>query len=155
MLNAYHLIPGADCPDEECWGQDDILDIQENTLSRGCVVSHCQHQLPHFQLNSSRYFLLPRYGDCHPFPIDMLAPIWLLHSSCTACNASTHHLTTGMSSAVSLRPNVDVPFRYCSTRLSFPQLSSSGFLTLIVRKATRVCMSLLALADKKSNWASV
>ncbi len=90
-----------------------------------------------------------------PFPIDMLAPVWLLQSLCAACYVSTHHLTTGVSSAVSLRSNVIVPFRYLSTRLSFPQSSSSRFLTLVVRTSTGVCISLLAREDKKSNWATI
>ncbi len=41
-----------------------------------------------------------------------------------------------------------VPLRYYRTHLSFPQSSSSGSFTLAVRKATGVCMSLLALVDK-------
>ena len=35
--------------------------------------------------------------------------------------------------------------------LSFPQSSSSGFLTLVVKKDTAVCMSLLACEIRNSN----
>ncbi len=48
-----------------------------------------------------------------------------------------------------------VPFRYRNTRFNFPQLSLSGALALVVRKATTVCMSRQALVATNSSWTIV
>ncbi len=90
-----------------------------------------------------------------PLPNDIPAPVWLLQSSCTACDASTHQLTTGASSAVSLIPSPGVPLRYFRTLLSLSQSSLSGPFTCVVRKATGVCISYRALAGRNKSCATV
>ena len=71
------------------------------------------------------------------------------------CDLSMNHLMTPMDSIVRVSYSHLVPFRYFNALLSFPQSSSSGSLTLVVKKYTAVWMSLLARELRNSNWAVV
>lgn len=76
-----------------------------------------------------------------PLPKLTMAPDCPLQSSCTAYEASTHHFGSVIVSADNTNGICIVPLRYCSTRFSFPQSSSSGDFTLVVRKAVGVWIS--------------
>ena len=71
-----------------------------------------------------------------PFPKVMTVPVCPLQSGCTVYEASTYHLMVDRSSTFRVNFKYNVPRRYCSTLRSFSQLSSSGFLTQVVRNAT-------------------
>ena len=60
-----------------------------------------------------------------------------------------------MESIVRVSFSLLVPFRYLNAFLSFLQLSSSGFLTLVVKTDTAVWMSLLSRELRNSNWLVV
>jgi hypothetical protein len=89
-----------------------------------------------------------------PLPRDIVAPVCPLQLSRVAKEASTHHLITLRLSALRMSGRCIVHLMYLSSRLSFDQSSSSGFLTLVVRKATPDCMSFLALADANNSCAT-
>mmetsp|Transcript_4536 Transcript_4536/g.9781 ORF Transcript_4536/g.9781 Transcript_4536/m.9781 type:complete len:88 (-) Transcript_4536:10-273(-) len=61
-----------------------------------------------------------------------------LKSGWTANDTSTHHLITPTSSTSSTSGRYNVFLTYRRTLLSFPQSSSSGALTLVVRNDTAV-----------------
>jgi hypothetical protein len=57
-------------------------------------------------------------------------------------------------SAPNMRGMYIVPLIYLRRRFSFPQASSYGCLTLVVRNDTVMCMSLRERDDAKSSWAT-
>ena len=84
-----------------------------------------------------------------------MAPPCPLQSQWVLCDPSMNHLMTPMDSIVRVGFSLLVPFRYFNALLSFPKSSSSGFLTLVVKKDTAVWMSLLAHELMNSNWEVV
>ena len=78
------------------------------------------------------------YLDTAPFPKVNIAPPCLLQSQCVLCDLSTYHFSIPRFSTLRLSFRYFVPFKYFNTLFSFPQLSSSGNLTLVVRNATAV-----------------
>jgi hypothetical protein len=87
-----------------------------------------------------------------PMPQEIPPPVWLFMSMCTANDASTNDFILPMSTHPKTNLSSRVPRRYCSTRLSFLQSSSSGLETLVVRNATAFCMSSRHLLQMYSNW---
>ena len=78
-----------------------------------------------------------------PHTIDMMALLWPLISPRTAYKSSTHHLITLRLSALKIRGMYIFLRRYWINHHNLRQLSSSGSITLTVRKATDVCMSFI------------
>jgi hypothetical protein len=93
-----------------------------------------------------------------PFPIVIRHPTYRLQSSLIWCNPPTYQCTVKfISSALRISFIYRVPFMYfnCSTRTSFPQSSSSGAFTQVVRNDTAIWMSHLTLSAAKSSWYTV
>ena len=83
-----------------------------------------------------------------PFPIDIMAPVCPFESHCTPKYPSTHQTTLLSESDLRYRFMYSVPLKYIRPCLNFPQPSTSGSLTLVVRKYTRVLTSDLALLHR-------
>ena len=83
-----------------------------------------------------------------PFPIDIMAPVCPFEYQCTPKDLSTHQTIFLSDSAVNNRLMYILPLRYIRTCLNFPQSSTSGSLTLFVRKDTSVLTSGLALLHR-------
>ena len=71
----------------------------------------------------------------------------------TAYAASTQHQDSVRESTKSIRGMFMVPFKYPSTCLILPQLSSSGVFTCIVRKVVAGCMLHLACVLRNNSYA--
>ena len=85
----------------------------------------------------------------------MIAPVCPLLFQCTPYIVSTNHLITHTLSTDMNRYIYNVPFRYMSPCLSFPQSSLPGWFTLMVKKETRFCTSSLALVHRNRRCAMV
>ena len=79
-----------------------------------------------------------------PFPSEAVPPVWILVSGWTPKEPSTHHLTIFVESALKIRGRFSVARKYLIKRTSLIQSSSSGKITLVVRNATAVWMSVQA-----------
>ena len=90
-----------------------------------------------------------------PFPRVIPPHVCPLQSQWTPCDASICHFALARLFTVSRNLSRRLPLRYCSTLFTFPQSSSSGALTLVVRIATAVWMSLRALHKRNSSWATL
>ena len=113
-------------------------------------------------LTSSALVELPVFSLCFletftmaHFPIDIIGLVWLLLSQCTPHNTSTHHLIMFRLSALMCLFIYSVPFRYFSPCFNFPQSSSSGSFTLVVRKDTSGSISGWAHLHRKRSRATV
>eukprot|EP00957_Ditylum_brightwellii_P009897 746820-Ditylum_brightwellii.AAC.1 len=80
-------------------------------------------------------------------------PVWLFMSGWTANNAPTHQRMQCRESASNVRGVSCVAFKYFIVRISFFQVSTSGLFTRVLRKATLVWMSGLALLQRKMSLA--
>ena len=89
-----------------------------------------------------------------PQPMVKMLPVCPRQSSWVWWDPSTYQWRLVRESARSMSFNTRVPFKYLSTRLSFPQSSSSGLLTRVVIKATATCMSRRARVLAKRSCAT-
>ena len=71
---------------------------------------------------------------------DIIAPMCIHQSSCTAYEVPNHHLTTYITPTLKLSFIPYVTFSDFSTYLSFYQYYSSILFTLAARNSTNVCM---------------
>ena len=90
-----------------------------------------------------------------PLTIDIIAPVWPLQSQCTPYEASTHHLIMLRESAFICLFVCRVPFRYISPCSSFPQSSSSGSFTLVVRNEINSSISGRSCLHRKISCTTV
>ena len=93
--------------------------------------------------------------DTDPFTRDIMVILCPQQSSCTMYEASTHQFNTDMSPSLMVSFSSLVPLIYYNTRFIFPQSSSSGFFTHVVRNATSVCMSWHDLALVNSCFTTI
>ncbi len=86
-------------------------------------------------------FCLVEELDTAPRPRVKMAPVCPWQLPCDWCEASTYHQMIERDSAKRVSLREQVLWRYVKTHLSFPQSSSSGCFTLVVRKETGVWIS--------------
>ena len=103
------------------------------------VVS--RNQLCLCQALSILIFCLMEVLIIAPIPSDIVPPLWIRMSGCTAYDTSTHHLTILVPSELSISGISVVVLRYCISLSSFFQLSLLRPRTRVVKKATAVCIS--------------
>ena len=80
-------------------------------------------------------FCLTEVEYIYSFPIEIVAPMWLLIYNYTTNNDSAYHLTTCVLSDSRVRGVSVPPLRYMMTRTSFLLFSLSGTLNIVVRNA--------------------
>ncbi len=91
-----------------------------------------------------------------PAPKVTRLPVCPQQSSCTWCDPSIYQcIVKFIVSVLIVSLRYLVPFRYFRTLLSFPQSSSSGACTCVVRNNTTVWMSQQALFAANSSWYTV
>ena len=96
--------------------------------------------------------LLPRWWYYCSFSIDMVYPVWLLMSGCTANAASAYHSVTDRSWADRVSTSPLVLLRNFIIRISLYQSCSVGSCTLVQRNATGTCISGLPLLAMNRAW---
>ena len=108
------------------------------------IASSTPISYPSAEIFSSIFYFLEKL-ETDPLPRDIIYPMCPRQSSCTAYEASIHHFNTEMSPFLKVSFSYIIPLIYFNTRFSFPQFSSSGYFTHVVRNVTYVCMYQRAL----------
>ncbi len=89
-----------------------------------------------------------------PCPNVRMEPVWPLQSWWVWWDASMYQMISEIESADRVRTKYLVPLRYLRTRFNFPQSSSSGCFTRVVKNAIVVWMSRLTW-ERNSSCATV
>ena len=130
---------------------DSIEYFNHNTNPR---ISHAPTNSILFKILVFNFFFLDRIITS-PFPSDIMSPVFPLHYLRVLYVASTHHFTIYNDSTARLSFVCLVTFKYFNILSSFSQYYSSGLLTLVVRKATSSCISLLDTEQVNNMCANV
>ena len=124
-----------------------VYSIMDMPLSTP-IISSSTEIFPFIFCFMEKLYTTPLNGDIMP-------PVCPRKSSCTTYEASTHHLTTGMSPTLKTSLSLLGTLRYFNTSFISPQLSSSGFFMRTVRNITAICMCWSAMELMNISCATV